>query len=391
MKTEAGAHSEHTVPESLLAMAKDARYVAACTKLVQQVLVGFQTSDNTTTAGQQQQSDDEQISAKASLISSALYILLVLALRKKTLGMEATGLEYALQHGQHRWKLFLAISLATAVASTCCTLSIQQQRPSTVEALHGQSRRDIFQAQRRAMLERAASSSLQQTDEAAPGQRQRSGTAATTSSIDLVERIKSLLSNCIKTSIQCLSTHAEEPHRIHQANSTTTYSMAAWLVRLHLATYCLNGQYATWMHRLVLGSSHKRESEQLINRPTYVRLLGLLIWTEAAGTAVQAVSRAVVRYCVDSYSSTTTMNSTEGEVNRPSIEFVGTTNRNDDESAATCDICHQPRKSPACPVNCGHVFCWSCLLQWVTTVRPECPLCRTACRPQDILALHQYS
>jgi peroxin-10 len=39
---------------------------------------------------------------------------------------------------------------------------------------------------------------------------------------------------------------------------------------------------------------------------------------------------------------------------------------------------------------CGHVFCWKCLQQWVSS-RGECPLCRTACLPQDILALHSYT
>lgn len=56
-----------------------------------------------------------------------------------------------------------------------------------------------------------------------------------------------------------------------------------------------------------------------------------------------------------------------------------------------CGVCMNERTNPAVPVACGHVFCWSCLLHWVSTVRAECPLCRVATRPQDILPLYHYS
>lgn len=56
-----------------------------------------------------------------------------------------------------------------------------------------------------------------------------------------------------------------------------------------------------------------------------------------------------------------------------------------------CGVCMNERTNPAAPVACGHVFCWSCLLHWVSTVRAECPLCRLATRPQDILPLYHYS
>jgi peroxin-10 len=48
------------------------------------------------------------------------------------------------------------------------------------------------------------------------------------------------------------------------------------------------------------------------------------------------------------------------------------------------------RHHPAAPSSCGHVFCWNCLMQWVSTVRPQCPLCRAPCRPQDVLPLYNY-
>ena len=56
-----------------------------------------------------------------------------------------------------------------------------------------------------------------------------------------------------------------------------------------------------------------------------------------------------------------------------------------------CGICMNPRKHSAAPIACGHVFCWSCLHNWVATMRPECPLCRAPSRTQEIIALQSYS
>ena len=59
-------------------------------------------------------------------------------------------------------------------------------------------------------------------------------------------------------------------------------------------------------------------------------------------------------------------------------------------ATVVCTICRSDREHPAAPSSCGHVFCWNCLIQWVSTVRPECPLCRAPCSAKDIIALHNY-
>jgi hypothetical protein len=56
-----------------------------------------------------------------------------------------------------------------------------------------------------------------------------------------------------------------------------------------------------------------------------------------------------------------------------------------------CGICLNERVHPAAPTACGHVFCWDCVLHWVLNVRAECPLCRAATRPQDIIPLYNYA
>ncbi|ORY65988.1 RING-1 protein [Pseudomassariella vexata] len=50
-----------------------------------------------------------------------------------------------------------------------------------------------------------------------------------------------------------------------------------------------------------------------------------------------------------------------------------------------CTLCLEELKDPAA-TQCGHVFCWACIGDWVRE-KPECPLCRRACMGQHILPL----
>mmetsp|Transcript_11648 Transcript_11648/g.22603 ORF Transcript_11648/g.22603 Transcript_11648/m.22603 type:complete len:116 (+) Transcript_11648:1666-2013(+) len=62
-----------------------------------------------------------------------------------------------------------------------------------------------------------------------------------------------------------------------------------------------------------------------------------------------------------------------------------------DSDSHSCGVCLNERINPAAPTSCGHVFCWNCILHWVSNVRAECPLCRAKTRPQDIICLYNYS
>ncbi|PFH59690.1 hypothetical protein XA68_12013 [Ophiocordyceps unilateralis] len=50
-----------------------------------------------------------------------------------------------------------------------------------------------------------------------------------------------------------------------------------------------------------------------------------------------------------------------------------------------CTLCLDPLRDPAA-TQCGHVFCWLCIADWVRE-KPECPLCRREALVQHILPL----
>lgn len=197
----------------------------------------------------------------------------------------------------------------------------------------------------------------------------------------------------------------EGPHALARRNDGTqqsTLSIGMWIIRLHLAQYCITGKYPTWFHRLTgLSMVETRDNTSMTKcgipcRPSTYRSVGLLIFTQAALSLLQKASNSFCRYLVDHLERRRlTSGHKQAPVSSlfPSIQASSTIQDGSSgrHSGVTCAICRVDRTHPAAPSGCGHVCCWSCLMQWVSAVRPECPLCRSPCRPQDIIALHDYA
>lgn len=217
---------------------------------------------------------------------------------------------------------------------------------------------------------------------------------------------------------------------------STSHSMALWIVRLHLAHFLLTGKYPTLMHRF-LGLQHGRESSgkvatsgtepatAILDRPTTNRVIALFILLQASTSLVQSTSnwlakkvakylearasarrrlrrqqsnapltKAQLRNKLDRFFGNDVSKDQEQHKNaaKASLDFSTntTSKRASKETSVLCTICRLERKHPAAPSSCGHVCCWNCLIQWVSTVRPECPICRAPCSAKDILPLHNY-
>ena len=201
------------------------------------------------------------------------------------------------------------------------------------------------------------------------------------------------------------------PHEIVPPNGTTTTQsnsvvvpVLQWILRLHLALFCCNGRFPTVWHRLLWNQTPLQVSDQHLQAEncyssTVPRVVGLLIVAQAAGTALQALSRHWVRRWVDA--SLRHVSQEQQQRPRSSIHFDADSSTATTASPSkypsqqqrhspTCAICRQPRRFPACSIHCGHVFCWNCWQQWIGTTVPACPLCRRPCRANEVMLLQNY-
>lgn len=201
---------------------------------------------------------------------------------------------------------------------------------------------------------------------------------------------------------------------------SSAFSIGMWMVRLHLAQYCITGNHPTWFHRLAGLSMESTEStndqsqyhhdsmirktsHEIPCRPSVHRSIGLLIGMQASVTLFRTLANRWTQWAADHLEErhrvmVTSSNDKSMPVLASSSLFRSSTATESEPQPAgvpvsattTCAICRMDRLHPAAPSSCGHVFCWNCLIQWVSTVRPECPLCRSPCRPQDMIALYDY-
>lgn len=472
-----GAVHGDVIPESLLALAKDSRYIRQCQELLEQVwqsLLGGRQSHP---------SEQSALERRTWLLSYLLYVLFVVAPSGRSLGMQLCGLNFddaasgGGGGGFKDWRgasttqrlRFVGYLLMTAAAGFgleyCASMRCHDDDGNDgssaagrirQERLRGNDRRQMHERLRRQMMERAGgvpSMTGFASDDATvvhSNQRRRAGhgtigsssppTGSQTSSLS--RRLLSLLRRLSKSVLDA-SFHPEGPHFIMNGrdgsssdSSNSYFSMARWLIRLHLAHYLVTGRFPTLLHRF-LGLQSKRDgptspgnspNASILVRPNVNRAIAGLILLQASASAMRATSNwlaaRVADYLESQYPSARTDETEEGvpsvnaqldvalskcfghpsavvdveeSVSRPNGAklspmadgSVGASSSGG-LSRTVCAICRTDRTHPAAPSSCGHVCCWDCLMHWVSTVRPECPMCRAPCRPQDVIALYHY-
>jgi hypothetical protein len=136
-----------TTAETLLALAKDHRYVRYCQSLLQQVIDPYCRSDN--------------YESETFWGAVLLYATLVVARTGRTFGMDFTGLQHEETSKRQRvlGRALLFASWGLLIRQAWKRQTETAVRPSNAQELRGSARRDFHARQRQAMLQRAASMS----------------------------------------------------------------------------------------------------------------------------------------------------------------------------------------------------------------------------------------
>jgi Ring finger domain len=334
----ASSSSSSRVPETLLALAKDERYLRKCRVIVAKAFdsasAGWLTLEGLSASG----------------VTLLLYALLVVRRNHRTFGMEFLGLTTSKRNA-----LWVSMAMAGLLNVALDTLIV----PRDKHDLRGTARIRFHHEQRRAMLA-------------------RSGDAPTTIAPSPTpthwKRVKAMLRT---TLLEWSSETTPGPHALPGAPLTG----ATWAMKLHLAYYCYTGRWPSLLHRLAGISEFSSTRSDVIATPppNSHRVVAMMIGLQAMG--------GICRYIANQAAERiwATQPSSPAAASLPMVEEPSKAVT----MTACCFICQLPRVSSAASSTCGHVFCWKCLYQW-TARQQECPLCRTACRPQDIIALYNY-
>mmetsp|Transcript_29563 Transcript_29563/g.81257 ORF Transcript_29563/g.81257 Transcript_29563/m.81257 type:complete len:407 (+) Transcript_29563:91-1311(+) len=386
----------------LLALAKDERYIEQGRRILAQI---WEDLHHSSSAGN---NNNTTLDWAPWVLSASLYVVLTSSIIRGnknndnhcTLGMAQTGLEFVKSATTRRlWQLGATMGFLAVGASMWSKRNSRQNDDTNNTTannnnLRGSQRRQAFEQSRRRMMERAQQQQQEQEQQHMPptpteqrtpisGDR-NSGVAQTTTM--MAQRLQKWGYESIQSIIHAVSSCSSTgPHDL--AFHESTFSVGVWFLRLRLALLCLGVLHPA-------GVQTSSPKGRLHSSDNSLRLAGLLILSHAAGQLLRALSRAWVKRAVqrklqtelpttETVASTTTGSSEEEKSGRITKDTSITT-------AVVCAVCQEPRMHPACSVKCGHVLCWKCWQLWVAN-KAECPICRTPTRPQEILALENYS
>mmetsp|Transcript_2332 Transcript_2332/g.3383 ORF Transcript_2332/g.3383 Transcript_2332/m.3383 type:complete len:353 (+) Transcript_2332:243-1301(+) len=342
---------EDIVPETLLALAKDERYVRQCDEILKKIFPSnYQTS----------------------AVAWLLYAVLAVRSKHRTLGMEVCGIKLVTKNSkQHRLWLSMACSALVSIAvNEYYRKQDVDSSPQDAENLRGSARIQFYQAQREAMLGRRSS----QFPSRRPSQADESRDTRTSETF--IEKLKSLTRNTLLE--LCSSTVIENGPNIIPNSAPPFYTLAKWILRIQLAYFCVNGTFLSW--KCLDINLESERTNLLANKPKMHKFVVLLLLQQVGANLVKGVVEVLTKIWVEKYKSSW----------QPAVCQQNLAERNELSTGQVCGICQQKRRNPAVPKSCGHIFCWECLYKWVSNTRPECPLCRAPCKPQHVVALYRY-
>ena len=143
--------------------------------------------------------------------------------------------------------------------------------------------------------------------------------------------------------------------------------------RLHRAVFVVRGSVLLLSHRFA-GLRHVRHSA--FSPPsTSIAGVGVLLLLQLALDLTSYLRRAF-------------LNRRHARLTARSAGSSATPEVPPSPQARICSLCLGQRRHPSL-APCGHVYCWSCLHEWLADKR-ECPLCRKECAPQSVRCLQRY-
>lgn len=429
-----------TVAPTLLGLGKDDRYQSRLSSLISEVIAPYlKVSNNASNGisgsneiGVNDQQPEDILEPEINLLSRIVFGI-IMAREGKSLGLEYVGLQYK-NRSSIKFRLFILLYIIRPYAldrvkrkgfdelknARISLLPSIFERNETIirnrDDLRGIDRRRLFEESRRRMLERAQT--IQSSNENDPN---RSSTIGRNQSVNSTCKMKSKTTSNKLGSIKgrvleileqmalACDLQPPRPHHVptqnigedgnqnsqnHQLTNTKLKrlgSMFKWLIHLNLALFYVNAKYPTIIHRVLgLRIDGRNDKTKLKAELADYSPIGLMIIIQTLGKLTQALLEMTVKSYYQSFQSKlpnrnierNQLIQTKVPAHVEELQSISTVDRD------ICGICMTERNHPAASVKCGHVLCWDCLHHWIATVRQECPICRTSCTHQQIIALH---
>jgi len=160
-----------------------------------------------------------------------------------------------------------------------------------------------------------------------------------------------------------------------------------WLERVHLALFYLSSRYYEFPKRFGAVRFLRVAAVKRLH-PRYY-LLGVLLSVQVTVSAILHVYKRVAMATSKRQVSASRKSIFERiPTAEEGTEEADSEQSESDDSTKMCSLCLSRLRDPAL-TECGHVFCWSCIAEWLAS-EDLCPLCRQGIELRGLLCLYQY-